>query len=179
MRTFIKKNILEFYIENVSAPIFGVVWGKLFKNRQCKGLNFDTNMKIGEDTLFVMQYLQRVADLRVINKDVYVYHVPNNFIVKYNLDIENSIYCLNRIYLSYQGLKIRSKVFERRIFFDYKLFCQRHIYQDVNSWYKDERVKYIYNLIKDSFSFKYRIAYAIMSNRFFSKFINFVRNLNS
>lgn len=173
-----KKNILEFYIENVSAPIFGVVWGKLFKNRQCKGLNFDTNMKIGEDTLFVMQYLQRVADLRIINKDVYVYHVPNNFIVKYNLDIENSIYCLNRIYLSYQGLKIRSKVFERRIFFDYKLFCQRHIYQDVNSWYKDERVKYIYNLIKDSFSFKYRIAYAIMSNRFFSKFINFVRNVS-
>lgn len=174
-----KKNILNFYSENISAPIFGVVWGKLFKNRLCKGLSFDINMKVGEDTLFVMQYLQRVNELRIIDKDVYVYYVPNNFVVKYNLDIENSIYCLNRIYQSYQRLNVRSKKFERRIFFDYKLFCQRYIYHDISSWYKDDRVKNIYKLVKDSFPLKYRIAYVLMSNRLFSRFINFIRNNNS
>lgn len=81
-------------------------------------------MKIGEDTLFVMQYLQRVADLRVINKDVYVYHVPNNFIVKYNLDIENSIYCLNRIYLSYQGLKYVRKYLKEEFFLTISCFVK-------------------------------------------------------
>lgn len=167
----------EFYAENISAPIFGVVWGKLFRNKLCKGLNFDTNMKVGEDTLFVMQYLQQVNDLRVIDKDMYVYHVPNNFVIKYNLDIENSIYCLNRIYLSYQGLKVRSKEFERTIFLNYKLFCQKHIYQNVSFWYKDKRVKYIYALIKDGFPLKYRISYTLMSNRLFFKFINWVKIL--
>lgn len=177
--TFNKDNLLEFYIENLNAPIMGVVWGKLFRNSLCKDLNFDTNMKVGEDTLFVMQYLQRVKELRVIDKDVYLYYAPNNFVLKYNLDVESSIYCLNRIYLSYQRLKARSKGFERRIFGDYKLICQRHIYQNVNSWYKDERVKYIYNLIKDAFSLKYRITYALMSNSLFSKSLNFIRNINS
>lgn len=176
---FLQDHLSEFYTENINAPIFGVVWGKLFRNRLCKGLDFDTNMKIGEDTLFVMQYLQRVNKLRVIDKEVYVYHVPNNFVLKYSLDIESSIYCLNRIYLSYQKLEVRSKEFERRIFLDYKLFCQKHIYQNVNSWYKDERVEYIYNLIKDGFSLKYRITYALMSHSLFSKFLNFIRNINS
>ncbi|WP_072543299.1 glycosyltransferase family 2 protein [Bacteroides mediterraneensis] len=175
---FYQNHLSEFYTKNISAPIFGVVWGKLFRNRLCKGLDFDTNMKVGEDTLFVMQYLQRVKELRVIDKDVYLYYMPNNFILKYSLDVKSSIYCLNRIYLSYQKLKVRSKDFERRIFGDYKLICQKHIYQNVSSWYKDERVKYIYNLIKDSFSLKYRITYALMSYSLFSKFLNFIRNIN-
>lgn len=174
-----KKNILDFYAKNIETSFFGVVWGKLFKNKLCKGLNFDTNMKVGEDTLFIIQYLQRVNTLRIMDKDVYMYYIPNNFIEKYNLDIENSIYCLNRIYLSYQGLKVRSKVFERRIFFDYKLFCQKYISQNVNSWYKDERVKYIYASIKDSFSLKYRIIYTLMSNRLFSRLVSLIRNANS
>ena len=173
---FHQNHLSEFYTKNISAPFFGVVWGKLFRNRLCKGLNFDTDMNIGEDTLFVMQYLQRVNKLRVIDKDVYVYHVPNNFVTKYGLDIEKSIYCLNRIYLSYQKLRIRSKEFERTIFLNYKLFCQKHIYQNINSWYKDKRVIYIYSLIKDSFPPRYRLSYMLMSNRLLSQFINWIRN---
>lgn len=163
------------YSQKLDFPTFGVVWGKLLKSSKCKGLYFDANMIIGEDTLFMMQYLQRIESCRIIEKFIYIYNVPENFVFKYSLDIKSSIYCLNEIYNSYKKLGIRSKSFERRIFLDYKLFCQMNIYSNVKLWYNDIRVNKIYNQIKDAFPLKYRILYSLMSYPNISRFVNMFR----
>ena len=171
--------LLVFFSHNINAPTFRVVWGKFFRNRLCKGLFFDTNMIVGEDTLFVIQYLTKIKSCRIIGDVVYTYNCPTNFITKYRLDVTKSIYCLDRIYSSYKILGIRSNIFERTIFFDYKLFCQINIYNNVALWYKDTRIKKIYNQIKYSFTLKYRILYMLMSYQCISNLINLFRSNNN
>lgn len=171
-----KQDLHRFFSHNINAPIFKVVWGKFFRNQLCKGLLFDTNMIVGEDTLFVMQYLAKIKSCRIIEDIIYTYNLPNNFITKYKLDVKNSIYCLDKIYSSYRTLGERSKIFERTIFFDYKLFCQVNIYKDVDLWYKNAKVREIYNQIKHSFTIKYRILYTLMSYQYISNLVNLIKN---
>lgn len=168
--------LLAFLSKNIDLPIFRVVWGKLFKTELCKGLYFDTKMKIGEDTLFMMEYLSKIKSFKIVETFVYIYNMPENFILKYSHDIKSSIYCLDRIFSSYAKLAIRSKTFERTMFFDYKLFCQMDIYKNVKLWYDNVKVKKIYNQIKDVFPLHYRILYNLMSYPYISKLVNMFRN---
>lgn len=174
-----KQDLLRFFSHNINASTFRVVWGKLFRKSLCKGLLFDTNMNVGEDTLFVMQYLARIESCRIIGDIIYTYNLPNNFITKYKLDITKSIYCLDKIYSSYKMLGVHSKFFEQTIFFDYKLFCQKNIYSNVDLWYKDTRIRDIYNQIKNSFSIKYRILYTLMSYQYISNLVSRFRGYNN
>ena len=165
-----------FLSENLNCGIFSVVWGKFFKKEKIGNLRFDVAMKIGEDTLFTLMFLNVINECKVVNTVTYIYNQPQNLQKKYSLSVTDATSNLDKIHTAYKQLNIISIDFEKRIFIDYKFLCQEDIYAHVNEWYKDKRVLYMYNRIKSSMTLKYRFNYFLMSHPFFSALCRMVRN---
>lgn len=73
---------------------FTVPWGKIYKNDiiQHNKIRFNINLKIGEDTDFVLKYLVYIKDIRLVSKPLY--HFFNNEkgkITKYTLTADEFI----------------------------------------------------------------------------------------
>ncbi|MBM6671537.1 glycosyltransferase family 2 protein [Phocaeicola coprophilus] len=165
-----------FLSENLNCGIFSVVWGKFFKKEKIGNLRFDVAMKIGEDTLFTLMFLNVINECKVVNTVTYIYNQPQNLQKKYSLSVTDATSNLDKIHTAYKQLNIISIDFEKRIFIDYKFLCQEDIYAHVNEWYKDKRVLYMYNRIKSSMTLKYRFNYFLMSHPFFSALCRMIRN---
>lgn len=69
----------------LSSSLIRSVWGKLFKVGiiRSQALLFDTSLAIGEDTLFVLTYLNHIGTYKVIANSGYVYRCPSYSINKY------------------------------------------------------------------------------------------------
>lgn len=167
-----KEDLRLFYAQNLSHPAMGFIWGKLFRKTTIRHIRFNTNMLIGEDTLYLLQCLNMITGCLIAKSVLYKYNVTEVYHSKYEQSVEASIYCLSNIFEAYKHLGIRSKILETRVFTDYKRFCQKAIYQNPGIWYKDNRVKQIYQMIKSNFPLKYRIRYALMSVPAFSRFVH-------
>lgn len=165
-----------FLSENLNYGIFSVVWGKFFRKEKIGNLRFDVAMKIGEDTLFTLMFLNAINECKIVNTVTYIYNQPQNLQKKYSLSVTDATSNLDKIHTAYRQLNIISIDFEKRIFIDYKFLCQEDIYAHVNEWYKDKRVLYMYNRIKSSMTLKYRFNYFLMSHPFFSALCRMVRN---
>lgn len=170
-----KEDLKPFYAQNLSHPIMGFVWGKLFRKSAVYYIRFNTDMRIGEDTLYVLQCLNVVNACRTVKSVLYKYNVTETYHSKYEQPVEASIYCISNIFEAYKQLGIRSKILETRIFTDYKRFCQKAIYQNPDLWYKNNQVKQIYRTIKRNFFLKYRVCYVLMSVPAFSKLVCLLR----
>ena len=171
----LNNGLLNFYAQNLRHVIFNVVWGKFFKRDLIKNLRFDIRMRIGEDTLFMMKYLNRIKKCAFIDNVLYKYNIPMEFTNKYKQSINDSIYCLSNIFFAYKKLNIKSKEFEVGVFTDYKLFCQDYIYREPMLWYNNILIKNIYKEIKSSLPIKYKISYTLMSYRIINKVAVFIR----
>lgn len=157
-------NELEKFIENrLQNKILKVPWGKLFKRSLLQDLSFDEKIKVGEDFLFVLNYLFKIRSCRLISKSLYVYtEFENNFFIKYKLDINSAIYIMKELYCAYLKLGVKSVDFERWLFYDYKRLCQDYIYIHPTTWYKNQDVMDIYNNIKSSLGFVYNVKYRLL-----------------
>ncbi|MCF3112119.1 glycosyltransferase [Niabella sp. CC-SYL272] len=69
----------------VNHHLVRAVWGKMFKRSviDCHGIRFDTAARVGEDTLFVLEYLSVVSSVFITDKAGYVYISPGYKIDKY------------------------------------------------------------------------------------------------
>lgn len=170
-------NLYDFLSENLQCATFGVVWGKYFLTRKALTVMFDEGMRIGEDTLFTMKYLELVQSYKVINRPLYIYTVPENFVNKYHHSIIEATSCLTKIYSAYEDLSIHCPKFVTGLFLSYKELCQNEIYYNVDLWFKNGTVIRIYNGIKGYFGIRYRIAYKIMSYQLLSKLIAYKKHI--
>jgi glycosyltransferase involved in cell wall biosynthesis len=159
------------YIERKNFPILsdylntGIiksVCSKFFKRDLIKNIEFDTKVKVGEDTLFTLRALKSAQRLLLTKAIVYTYRcfAPNS---KYQQKISDSIYAMQKMMDAYRNLGIISYDFERTVFCDYKSFCQKDIYIHPRTWYKNRFVKELYKSIKKQLTYEYRLRYFISS----------------
>lgn len=141
--------------KNFHKGIFRTVWSKLFRTSILHGLRFDNNIRLGEDNLFLIEYLKKISSCRFVDTPFYIYTGAN----KYQLGVCDAVYIMSRLFSEYQKLNIKSGIFERDTFCAYKSFCQGAIYMDPASWYLDKSVRHIYKLIKSNLSWEYRFRY--------------------
>lgn len=73
------RKIKDYFDEIFSRRTLITVWGGIYKSDIVKkyNLSFDTNIKNGEDWLFLMQYSLNVSKIRVINTPLYYYNMYN------------------------------------------------------------------------------------------------------
>lgn len=71
------KTLRKYYLGKDTYSGNGVCWAKIFKTSIIKtnSLLFDTQLKYGEDSLFLKQYLDLCSSIKTINKFIYRYRI--------------------------------------------------------------------------------------------------------
>lgn len=72
---FFQADYCQFMAENIQAHTFRTVCSLVFKRQilENENIRFDTKFKLGEDTLFVMNYYQFAKSLQIMGDSCYVY----------------------------------------------------------------------------------------------------------
>ena len=167
-----KENLNSFLSEYLINTIFRSPWSKLFKREKLTNIRFDEKIRIGEDTLFMLDFLKEIQSCRVFNKVFYVYNeCENSLSSKYKLLIEESIYAMQKFFQSYDRLGIVNGQVEKFIFLDYKLYCYNDISKRHNIWFNNVYVHSFYNRVKKYLSFNYRFRYYMLSFDVVFKFV--------
>lgn len=142
--------------------IFRTPWAKFFRRDIIAELHFDTEILIGEDTLFVIQYLNSCSLITYCNIDYYVWKRPEiSPAIKYRLHVADAVADVIKIYDSYKNLKIRSVDFERFIYEFYLSLCSEDIMNNLRLWYGNQTIFVLWQNIKYTYCFKTRIMYVI------------------
>ena len=95
--------IQEFLHENICKEIFSSPWAKFFKNKILKDndICFPKGIKVGEDALFVLDYLFYTKTIRFLSVSNYVYVGGFNS-AKYKLTVEKAVDNFKEVILTYQ-----------------------------------------------------------------------------
>ena len=164
-----------FFCRYLHEGFLRTVWSKFFKRELIDSLRFDESIPIGEDHLFLLNYLCRIKTYRFISNPFYVYRSLGFLYDKYQIDVEKSIYIMNSLFSAYYKLGVCNDKFEKEIFCEYKFFCQHAIDRMPQLWYGDKYVKSIYSKVKNKLRCSYRIRYILMSFCIFSKIRNWLK----
>lgn len=128
-----KEKLINIIIEN--NILLATPWGKLFKTEIIKKnqIRFDEKMEIAEDTVFNLEYLDKISNISIISDVVYNYvlggYASN---LKYHKDINYSYYRLLGVYIKLSkdlngvNLSKRKKMFLNLIIEHYCIFCSKN-----------------------------------------------------
>lgn len=159
-----KEQLKYFYENNVYKQILKVPWSKLYRTKKIGRLRFDTNIRVGEDFLFNLQFLLKIQSCKLYSKVFYMYNENEVFFYKkYQMSVNDSIYVMSRLFYAYRLLNIKSSNFERWLFLDYRNLCIDDIYKNPVLWYKNYKVKVIYNYVKPVLGLEYKLKYKLLS----------------
>lgn len=144
--------------QHIHSLIFRVPWGKFYRRDLIGSLRFDTNIRIGEDTLFVLRYLNKCSSI-LLKQEIYYYweELNTDYSVKYALKVNDALYIIDNIYHAYRDLNIKSKAFLQFIFWFFRLICEKDFLGKEYIWFGNDSVISIWNKIKIDFSFKENI----------------------
>ena len=94
-----KDGLIEFYSTHFHRLYSTVPWGKLYKWSiiQENKLSFDTRIRLGEDLVFNLRYLQYCSEIRLVNATNYLYTTYSCTEERYNLRIEEIRYTLEQM----------------------------------------------------------------------------------
>lgn len=155
------KNLTISYLEKyVHLNIFRSPWSKFFKKDIINDIRFDETVIIGEDTIFVYNYLKKCISLRVCSVFFYVWIcLDKDDRIKYELSVDSSVSTLSKVYNAYKKLGVYSKEFELFVYLYYKSLCGKDIDKKPSIWYKNKDLFKVWCDIKKSFSIKYRCRF--------------------
>lgn len=97
-KIFLEKHLVDF--------IFRTPWAKLFRRSIIvhNNIRFDERFRLGEDNLFVLDYLNYCEDISTKNELGYIYLRPSQS--KYSLQISSSIFFLTEFMHKYKMLNV-------------------------------------------------------------------------
>ena len=140
-------------------------WGKFYRHELIGNLRFITDMKLGEDTCFVFDYLTVCNSIEVNASSYYVIRrgvVPDE--IKYKSSVDYAVHSLNNVWESYKRMEkvhgIGHGAFYTFVGY-YKLICKHEWKCHLASWYRNPQVYKMYEYVsQDMYSFtifKYRL----------------------
>lgn len=155
----------EMYIKAyLHYHVFSSVCAKLIRRSVLKDLRFDTTIKFGEDALYNLKLMNLVNKITICNEIAYVYNRFEDYGVKYQDSIENSINTMSQIFEAYWALQCRNHTFERNVFNCYRTICQKEWVKNPSLWNENEIVSSVYLRIKDAYPVCFRIKYRLITS---------------
>lgn len=102
--------LAELFKSHITDMTFLCPWAKMFRNSILKesSMMFDTNMKIGEDTAFVWEYLDKCSSISLRSGQFYNYYTESSDF-KYAIDEDVALYTIQRLVTP---LNVLSKKYE-------------------------------------------------------------------
>ena len=145
--------------ENIEQQVFRVPWAKFFKRDIIVSNNilFVEGVKIGEDTLFVLDYLYHVNTVKYLSSANYIYIERGTDYCKYNLPVSKCLEIVHLLIQRYNKLNANSIPFLKLVFsyYQYLMFPQDYI--SLVRWYNDKVVVGICKIIKEDYGLKWVI----------------------
>lgn len=159
----LNKKELDVFIRTYSIRgILKTSWGKFYKKSKISSLRFEKEMRVGEDQLFLLQYLSKVESCRTFSTPLYIY--KGGFCSqKYNLSVCESIDIMKKLVYAYDAFNDNKIDFYKDVFLVYKNLCQRNIDMFPAEWFDDAFVKDLWNKIKEGCTRIYRVKYFLLS----------------
>lgn len=150
---------------NIDKLIFRVPWAKFFRRKIIidNRISFIEGIKVGEDTIFVLDYLCFTKGICFLSNAYYVYDVGIYDSYRYRMPVSDCIEIFHVILEKYEKLKADSIPFLTLISKYYYFLIYPRDYKSITEWQKNKEVKCVYNLIKSGLNREYRLRYALCS----------------
>ena len=144
--------------------IFRVPWAKFFK--RClivdNSILFAQGVKIGEDTLFMLEYLCHSKSIQYLSTSSYVYRKEGSGLThKYLMPAYRSVEIFRLLVEKYKQLKVDSTEYLVFMFTLYYSLISPRNYASLKCWSDDPIVKQVYNVIKSKSNLRWRVRYWI------------------
>lgn len=157
------KKVLDEYIY---SELLRTPWSKFFKKNIINTLRFDKRIAIGEDTLFVLQYLQKCKSLFLFESKYYIwYNYKVQYKSKYKLSVEQAVYILTCIYSEYKSLHLKCIRFEKFIYDLYYYLCEDNLVKNGIIWFKNKNIIQLWNVIKSLYPLRIRVLFFLKRNK--------------
>ncbi len=158
-------DVSQFIRQQVSSNmVLRGPWGKFYRRELLRNQRFNTEMKLGEDTCFVFDYLTNCKTIEVNTSSYYVIRrgaVPDA--IKYQSSVDYAVRSLNYVWESFKKMEqvhqLGHSCFYTFVGY-YKLMCKHEWKRHLASWYRNPQVnkmyQYIFNGELSSTIIKYR-----------------------
>ena len=105
-----QESYCEFLKNNIHTDVFRTACCSFFKRRLLleNNIRFDNKYKLGEDTLFVMDYYKYAKSIQIMGNSCYIYNRQENWDNKYSLSWSEGIGYLNDFMDRYDSLPCES-----------------------------------------------------------------------
>ena len=155
--------VLELINENIVKQIYRVPWAKFFRKSIIidNKLSYIEGVKIGEDTLFMLDYLYYVSSIKYHCEANYVYQADGDVSIKYKLPVNKCIEILDLIIQRYDNLHIDSVNFLNFVYSFYTSLITPRNYASLVVWHRHKTVIRICKAINVDFGIKWAIKYAL------------------
>lgn len=140
------KNLLE---DNLSRLVFRVPWAKLFKKSIAQRVRFDLKIRVGEDSLYVLEYLANIASIRVLDtmadQPIFYFWVEPtlDFFLKYQISVIQAIYNTKRAERAYATLGVKCEKYESFLIQCSYEVALRDMKMNGRLWYLDKDIRRI------------------------------------
>ena len=155
----------DFLSQYATDSILRTPWAKFYKRSLIGNLRFLTDMKIGEDALFVFKYLAKCKSFAVVPQGEYMVRLaedPDE--VKYAISVNYSVKSLNYLKSAFDSL-VQAHGISRGIFLHYigyfKRISKGDWQADKTLWYDNPEVKALYDYVWPALTFKQKLRLAI------------------
>ena len=181
----LKEKILskDKYLEKIiSGEILGVCWGYLFNSKLLKNIYFDKNTSYMEDSIFIVQYLLKIKNVKIIDNDLYIHNynmesltVSRNNIEKkideylYSIDKIKKILMKQKIYLN----KYEKYLDKRKIKIVEAEFAKLNNIEEIKNILNKKSIIDVLNIKK--VELKYKIFIILLKKRKYDKILTYIK----
>ena len=151
----------DFINKNLHKEILRLILSKFFKTEIIKNNNitFDNEIKIGEDSIFIQEYLFYTKSVKYVATAKYMYRCDDNY-NRYKLPTSNAVDILHRFIANYKKLNADSIAFLNFAFnFFWGLTDPQKHNKENRLWYRDRIVKRVYKIVRKQKNIKWWIKY--------------------
>ena len=139
----------KFLESNLSLRVFRVPWAKLFKRSIAENLKFDIKIRVGEDSIYVMEYLSNITSLRVLDtladqSRLYSWVEPTlDFFQKYQITVQQAVYNTIHAERAYAALNVKCAKYELFLVQCSYEVALRDMKKNGRLWYLDKDIRRI------------------------------------
>ena len=168
--------IHNFLNNNIGKEIFSSPWAKFYRRELIKdgNISFPEEIKVGEDALFVLDYLCYTKSILFLSKANYIY-VGGFSSDKYKLTAEKSVNNFKEVILRYNKLNLTSEKYLRQVFLFYYGLLSPKDSCSLMAWQRDKIVRSVYADVYKGFGVKWNFIYLIYP--IYSKVVEIVKKL--
>lgn len=152
----------SFLSENLANEMLRVPWGKFFNTAIIKRskLMFDVRYALGEDALFLLDYLAECKSIQCVSSAYYMYRLQGSFIHKYKMNFNECVNYIKDIVNKYHQLGVCSQnylslnfTFYTGLIISHKKKSERHL------WFRNKHISSLYKECYSVLPLKTKLKY--------------------